>query len=160
MSNRTHPIPNTNARPRRILVPVTDDAQTDAAAFDQATGFAAALDAELVLLGLKPELEPAAMPPAPFSPGLRADEDERFEGHVHERLAELRDRVPSGVRSRAVLGRAPAGPAIVDAAREQAADLIVVPMRRGGEVSHLFQDGADRHVLHHSPVPVLVVPSS
>ena len=68
MSNRNHPIPNTNACPRRILVPVTDDAHTDAAAFDRAGAFAAALHAEL--------------------------------------------------------------------------------------------DGADRHVLHHSPVPVLVVPSS
>jgi nucleotide-binding universal stress UspA family protein len=160
MSEKDHPNPNTNVCPRRILVPVIDDAQADAAVFDQAAAFAAALHAEIVLLGLKPEIEPAAMPPAPFSPGLRADEDELFEGHVHERLAEMRDRVPSGVRSRAVLGRAPAGPAIVDAAREQAADLIVVPMRRGGEISHLFQDGADRHVLHHSPVPVLVVPSS
>jgi nucleotide-binding universal stress UspA family protein len=46
----------------------------------------------------------------------------------------------------------------VSAVREEDADLIVLPMLRGHELSHLLRDGADRHVLHHSPVPVLVVP--
>jgi nucleotide-binding universal stress UspA family protein len=42
--------------------------------------------------------------------------------------------------------------------REQHADLIVVPMLREGELRHLLHDHADRHVLHHSDVPVLIVP--
>lgn len=50
------------------------------------------------------------------------------------------------------------GPAIVDAARREATDLVVVPMRRATPVGHVLHDGADRYVLHHSDVPVLVVP--
>jgi nucleotide-binding universal stress UspA family protein len=49
--------------------------------------------------------------------------------------------------------------AAVAAAREQQADLVVVPMRQEGELRHLMHDHADRHVLHHSDVPVLVVPT-
>jgi hypothetical protein len=33
-------------------------------------------------------------------------------------------------------------------------------MRRESQVAHLFHDHADRYVLHHSDVPVLVVPTS
>ena len=33
-------------------------------------------------------------------------------------------------------------------------------MLRGGELSHLLRDGEDLYVLHHSPVPVLVVPEA
>jgi len=156
MSRRDDPAPR--SWPQRILVPIEADARTAAALVDHAGALAAALHAELVLLGVKPELAPAAVPPGPPLGPSRADDEALVERRVRDRLADVEARVPSGVRSRAVLGRAPVGLAIVDAAREQMADLVVVPMRRGGEVSHLLHDGADRHVLHHSPVPVLVVP--
>ena len=48
----------------------------------------------------------------------------------------------------------------MDAADAEAVDLVVVAMRRGGELSHLFRDGEDRYVLHHCSVPVLVVPEA
>jgi nucleotide-binding universal stress UspA family protein len=47
-----------------------------------------------------------------------------------------------------ILAWGAAGPAIVDAARQEQVDLVVVSMR----------GGADHYVLHHSEVPVLVVP--
>jgi nucleotide-binding universal stress UspA family protein len=47
----------------------------------------------------------------------------------------------------------------VEVAREQRADLVVIPMRRAKELAHLLHDHADRYVLHHSDVPVLVVPT-
>jgi nucleotide-binding universal stress UspA family protein len=48
----------------------------------------------------------------------------------------------------------------VRALDEVDADLVVLSMRRGSELSHLLNDGTDRHVLHHSDVPVLVVPDA
>jgi nucleotide-binding universal stress UspA family protein len=51
------------------------------------------------------------------------------------------------------------GSALVAAAREQDADLIVVPIHRESELAHIVHDHADRYVLHHSDVPVLVVPT-
>jgi nucleotide-binding universal stress UspA family protein len=53
----------------------------------------------------------------------------------------------------------PAGPGLVEAAQEAHAELIVVPMRRGSALGHALHDIADRHVLHHGGVPVLVVPT-
>jgi nucleotide-binding universal stress UspA family protein len=147
------------ATPWRILVPVEHNT-AGAAAFDLATALAAALRAELVLLGLSsralaPAPWPAALATAPEE--LTAERD-ATEAMLTQRIVETSGRVPAGVSWRAIYGWLPAGPAIVDAAREVAADLVVVSMRRGSELSHLLRDGVDRHVIHHSPVPVLVVP--
>jgi nucleotide-binding universal stress UspA family protein len=141
------------AAPRRILVPVDGD-RPAGEAFGLAAALAEGLDAELVLLGV----EPALLAEAPTAALVAAEESS---DRLHRRrVLEARDRLPAGMRSRAVFGAAPAGPAIVDAAREEEADLVVVPMRRGGELAHVLHDGADRHVLRHSPVPVLVVPEA
>jgi nucleotide-binding universal stress UspA family protein len=49
----------------------------------------------------------------------------------------------------------------LEAAREHDADLVVVPMRaRAHELGHVLHDHADRYVLHHCDVPVLVVPTT
>jgi nucleotide-binding universal stress UspA family protein len=153
--------PEHDALPRRILLAV-DGEPANGPAFTTATALAGALGAELVLLGITPAALAFGAPPPVFP--LAAEEvvaeQDVLEGQTRERLLETEGRVPSGVRSRTVFGWEPAGPAIVDAAREEEADLVVVPMHRGGEVSHLLRDGADRHVLHHSPVPVLVVPEA
>jgi nucleotide-binding universal stress UspA family protein len=158
MSTRDEP--NLTALPRRILVPIDGDPPTGPA-FDQAASLAVGLGAELVLLGVTTDA--FANHPVPSALAIAPDEvaadRNLIEGKTRERLREAQDRVPSGVRSRAVMSWSPEGPAIVKAAREEAADLIVVGMRRGGELAHMFRDGADRHVLHHSPVPVLVVPA-
>jgi len=50
------------------------------------------------------------------------------------------------------------GRAIVEASRRERAGLVVVAMWRGSAMGHLLHDATDRFVLHHSDVPVLVVP--
>jgi nucleotide-binding universal stress UspA family protein len=144
--------------PRRILVSVDTDAGL--AAVDQAASLAAGLDAELVVLGITPEsLQIAPVPSAlAFGSESVVDDDEVIEGPARRRVREARERLPRGVRCRMIFHAAPAGPAIVKTARELSVHLVVVPMRRGGRLTHLVRDGTHRHVLHESPVPVLVVP--
>jgi nucleotide-binding universal stress UspA family protein len=146
--------------PRRILVPVDGEAR-GCPALARAEALAGALGAELLLLGVNTVPLPAdTVPPSAVLTSADPDaEHDAMERMTRERVAEAQDRVPSGVHSRAVFGWGPAGAAIVDVAREEGADLIVVPMTRGGALSHLLHDGADRHVLHDSGVPVLVVPA-
>jgi nucleotide-binding universal stress UspA family protein len=76
-----------------------------------------------------------------------------------ERLEEIAGGLPASVRVRTMVTWGPLGPALVAIAREQEADLAVIAMHREGEWRHLTHDHADRHVLHHIDVPVLVVPT-
>jgi nucleotide-binding universal stress UspA family protein len=147
------------ASPRRILVPV-DTLPGCGTALEHATGLAAALAAELVLLGIAPVADAApALPDLDGGPlPAVSDEQRLLDGLAQERLDEAAGAVPPSVRPRTVLTWGPAGPAIADAAHDEGADLVVVPMRRESELAHLLHDHTDRHVLHHSPVPVLVVP--
>jgi nucleotide-binding universal stress UspA family protein len=136
--------------PQRILVLV--DGDRPAGAFERAAALAAQVPAELLLLGVDP-------PPLDEAPSATVLADGEANDRAHRRaVCDLRDRLPASVRSRVIFGEGPAGPATVDAAVAEAADLVVIPIRRGGELAHLLHDGTPRHVLHHSPVPVLVVP--
>ena len=115
-------------------------------------------DESLVLLGIAPVADTALTdldgePPDPISVDQQV-----LDGLAEERLDEAAHTVPRSVRSRTVLTWGSAGPAIADATRDEGADLVVVPMRQESELGHLLHDHADRHVLHHSPVPVVVVP--
>jgi nucleotide-binding universal stress UspA family protein len=147
--------------PHRIIVPValSHDARP---AVEVAAALATSCDAELVLAGIAPLAPPE---PARDSPGAvssytrRAEQQALVDRLVGERIQELAGELGGGVRVRTVVTWGAVGPALVAAARDEHADLIVVPMRREREWRHVIHDHADRHVLHHSDVPVLVVPA-
>jgi nucleotide-binding universal stress UspA family protein len=146
--------------PERIIVPVTLSPDGDAVV-GFAASLAAALGAELVLAGVAPLAPPAgSFPGTPDVVVLsNAVEEQRLlDRLVRERLDELADGLPAGIAARSVLTWGPVGEALVAAAREQHADLVVVSMRHESALEHLIHDHADRYVLHHSDVPVLVVP--
>src|SRR5215207_2430172 len=143
--------------PQRILVPVDVGPESDAAVA-HAAALASALDGELLLLGVVPlpALGPVTLPPAPDGMAEHEDPEDRV---TLWRLAGTQARLASGVRSRRLLRWGPVGPAIVDAARKEHADLVVVPRQPGHDLAHPLRVAADRHVLQHSRVPVLVVPA-
>jgi nucleotide-binding universal stress UspA family protein len=86
-------------------------------------------------------------------------EDEAPEDRIIlRRLARMQATLASGVRSRVYLRWGPTGTAIVDAARQEGADLVVVPRDPGHSLAHPLHDAAYRHVVRNSDVPVLVVP--
>jgi nucleotide-binding universal stress UspA family protein len=143
--------------PRRILVPVDFGPGSDAAVA-HAAALAAALDGELLLLGVVPlpAVGPVTLPPAPDGMAEHEDPEDRL---TLRRLARTQARIAPGVRSRRCLRWGPAGPAIVNAARQEDADLVVVARQHGPSLVHPLRDATDRHVVQHSRVPVLVVPA-
>jgi nucleotide-binding universal stress UspA family protein len=145
---------------RSIIAPITLAADSLVAAAT-AAAFAAALGAELVLVGIAPVAPPASSPTLNgFDPSVDHLAQQRLVDRiVAERLEELAAAVPANVPRRTILTHGPVGAALVDAARDAGAELIVVPIRRERELAHLIDDHADRFVLHHSDVPVLVVPT-
>lgn len=146
----------------RIVAPVTF-AEDSLEAIGVAATLAAALGAELVLAGIAPLAPPDPSAEAPGEVHTLARQAERqrlLDRIVAERLEELAGALPAGVRARTLLTWGPVGSALVTTAREEDADLLVVPIRREGELGHLVHDHVDRYVLHHSDVPVLVVPTN
>jgi nucleotide-binding universal stress UspA family protein len=146
--------------PRSIITPVTfaDDCY-DAVAV--AAAMAAALRAELVLAGVAPMAPPEPEVDTPDVDRLarQLENQQLLDRLIARRLDELKGALPHGVRARSLQTSGPVGAALVAAARQQGADLIVVPIRRESELAHLIHDHVDRYVLHHSDVPVLVVPT-
>ena len=114
------------ARPRAVLVAVELHDSTAAPTVAAAGVLATALGAELILAGIAPAADPAA-------------EDEAIAA----------ERLPAGVARTTTLRWGETGPAIVEAARQERVDLVVVSLR----------GCADNYLLHHSDVPVLVVPA-
>jgi nucleotide-binding universal stress UspA family protein len=148
-------------RCRRIIAPVTfaHDSLEGAAV---AAELAVALCAELVLAGIAPVAPPAPTRDTPTvieTLQRQAEEQRLLDRIVGERLDELAATLADDVRCRTLLLWGSVGPALVEAAHEEEADLIVIPIRREGELAHLVHDHADRYVLHHSDVPVVVVPT-
>jgi nucleotide-binding universal stress UspA family protein len=145
--------------PRRIITPVTL-AEASYEAVGVAATLAAALGAELVLAGIAPAAFPEPQLDTPDVERLtrQMQEQELLDRVVAERLEDISGALPRTLHVRSVQTTGPIGDALVAAAREQKADLIVVPILRESELAHLLHDHVDRYVLHHSDVPVLVVP--
>ena len=107
----------------------------NAEAVAYAAALASALDAELLLLGVValPAIGPLAVPPEPD--GI-ADFEPPEDPVVRRQLARTKALLRPIAHVRTLLGWGPAGPAIVDTARAQAADLVVVPNGNGGGIAH------------------------
>jgi nucleotide-binding universal stress UspA family protein len=145
--------------PRRIITPVTL-AVTSYEAVGVAATLAVALGAELVLAGIAPAALPEPILDTPDVERLtrQMQEQELLDRLIEERLEDITSALPRKLHVRSLRTSGPVGDALVAAAREQRADLIVVPILRESELAHLVHDHVDRYVLHHSDVPVLVVP--
>jgi nucleotide-binding universal stress UspA family protein len=143
--------------PRRILVPVDSGPESDAAVA-YAAALAGRLGGELLLLGVVP-LPALGLVTLPPEPDGMAEHEDPEDTATLKRLARTQAGVAAGVPSRRLLRWGPAGPGIVNAARQEQVDLVVVPREPGHTLAHPLHDAADRHVVQHSPVPVLVVPA-
>jgi nucleotide-binding universal stress UspA family protein len=144
--------------PRRILVPIDlgDDSRP---AREVGAELAGALGAELVLVGVATiVVNPASGALEMPSPDLWGHQNV-IERLVRARLEEVLGEVPSGVQARWELRWGRTGPAVVDAARDAHADVVVVTRRHESALEHLLDDHMQRYVLNHCSVPVLVVPA-
>jgi nucleotide-binding universal stress UspA family protein len=123
--------------PRRILVPVTLARESAEVAAGAAT-LAAAVHAELLLLGVAPAAE--------------AREQQALDQLVAQRLQDLVAALPPAAGARVLLTRGAVARELVTAARRRDADLVVVPFRRGRD--------PDGYLLRHTEVPLLLIPSA
>jgi nucleotide-binding universal stress UspA family protein len=67
------------------------------------------------------------------------------------------EQVPDGVSVRTILSREPARPAVLRALEQGRYDLLVMGSRGRGAVRSVLLGSVSHYVLHHSPVPVLIV---
>jgi nucleotide-binding universal stress UspA family protein len=147
------------ATPHRLLVAVDTNGSSEA--LDFACRLARRLDGTVTLLAVAPmAVRPAAAPGLGTEPVTLGEPEEQqmIDRLAREHLDEVATRVGDGLDVRTALSWGPAGQAIVDELDGGEYDLAVVAARREGALGHLIHDHAVRHVLYHSPVPVLVVP--
>jgi nucleotide-binding universal stress UspA family protein len=145
----------------RIIAPVTL-AEDSLAAVDMAASFAAALGAQLVLAGIAPVA--SCSPATESSSGLgslasQAERQQLVDRIISLRLRGIADALPDSMHAQTVLTWGPVGPALVTAAHEHGADLVVVPSRHDHQRGPAAAE-AERYVLDHTDIPVLVVPTN
>ena len=148
--------------PYRFLLPV-DCSTSTSEPLDAATRLARGVNGSVTLLAVVP----LAPPPSDLNDlargtGVGADPEEQevLDRLARERLDEVVAGIEDGLDVSTEVSWGPVGPAIVDEVQQGAHDLVVISIRQEGELGHLVHDHTLRHVLHHSPVPVLVVPTT
>jgi len=79
------------------------------------------------------------------------------EAHAEAILRRARDRVPDQLSVTAVLSTEPVEPALIRQIKNGHHDLVVMGSRGRGAVRSALLGSVSHYVLHHSPVPVLIV---
>jgi nucleotide-binding universal stress UspA family protein len=152
-----------SSAPSRILV-VVPTQDHDPAVVRYAAQLSSALGAELILVAIAPIVPTrptATYVSDPFDLEAAHEQQEIVDRLAREQLDGLASTLAHTLARESVLTWGPPGPATVEAARDHDADLVVVPMgARDHKLGHVLHDHADRYVLHHCDVPVLVVPTT
>lgn len=138
---------------RKILVPV-DFSGPSRKAIHYAQVFAEQFDATLVLVHA---VEPMAYPPDfAFVPLLPPDLEEKRSGEILRQLEEIAAGV-RGVRVESVVRMGRPWQQIVDAAKEEDVDLIVLSTHGYTGMKHALLGSVAEKIVRHAPCPVLVV---
>jgi nucleotide-binding universal stress UspA family protein len=139
---------------RNILVAVDGSAHADRA-LDEAIDIARSSHAKLTIITGAAEPRTASM--VAMSAGAAAALGPSLLQHAERVLRTAVERVPDDVSVTSVLTEEPIRPAILKRIEEGGHDLVVMGSRGRGTVRSAVLGSVSHHVLHHSPVPVLVV---
>jgi nucleotide-binding universal stress UspA family protein len=139
---------------RNILVAVDGSAHADRA-LDEAIDIARNSHAKLTIITGAAEPRTASM--IAMSAGAAAALGPSLLQHADRVLRAAVERVPDDVSVTTVLTEEPIRPAILKRIEEGGHDLVVMGSRGRGAVRSAVLGSVSHHVLHHSPVPVLVV---
>lgn len=138
---------------RKILVPV-DFSPASLGALAHARELARAADAELIIMHA---LEVPVLPMGDV-PYFSLDGLDLLESGERKRLADLvHAQAAAGLRVRGCFHVGPASQTIVEAAKAEQADLIVIGSHGRGALARMFLGSVAERVLRSSPVPVLTV---
>lgn len=95
---------------------------------------------------------------ADFFPHIPEEPPGAMEERARTGLEEMIEReLPHGISVRSRILHGLAGPALVETAREEGAELIVLTAHEGGGLLSLHPDTL-QHVCSHAPCPILVLP--
>ena len=144
---------------KTIVVP-TDFSQNSLRALEKATDFAKRFDAEIVLLHV---LEAPIYPAMTFGAGAAnlPTIHQELRDTVDRNLRDVRDEhLPEGVAVRLVMREGNPYAEILDTAREEGADLIVIATHGHSGIKHLLLGSVTEKVVRKSPCPVLTVRST
>jgi nucleotide-binding universal stress UspA family protein len=139
---------------RNILVAVDGSAHANRA-LDEAIDIARGSRARLTIITGAAEPRTASM--IALSSGAAAALGPSLLEHAERVLRAAVERVPDDVSVTTVLTEEPIRPAILRRIEEGGHDLVVMGSRGRGTVRSAVLGSVSHHVLHHSPVPVLVV---
>ena len=139
---------------RNILVAVDGSAHADRA-LNEAIDIARGSHAKLTIITGAAEPRVASM--IALSAGAAAALGPSLLQHADRVLRAAVERVPDDVSVTTVLTEEPIRPAILKRIEEGGHDLVVMGSRGRGTVRSAVLGSVSHHVLHHSPVPVLVV---
>ena len=136
-----------------ILVAVDGSADADAA-LAHAIDLAESEHTRLTLMTAVTEVPPTAYL-------IAGEEAGRLSENVHRRaeavIRQARDRVPAELPVTTVLSEQPIRLALIRQLKEGHHDLVVMGSRGRGAVRAALLGSVSHYVLHHSPVPVLIV---
>jgi nucleotide-binding universal stress UspA family protein len=136
-----------------ILVAVDGSADADAA-LAHAIDIAESEHTRLTLMTAVAEVPPTAYLVAGEETGRLSENAHRQAEAV---IQQARDRVPSDLPVTAVLSEQPIRVALIRQIKEGHHDLVVMGSRGRGAVRAALLGSVSHYVLHHSPVPVLIV---
>jgi nucleotide-binding universal stress UspA family protein len=134
---------------QRILL-ATDLSPASAGATDEALGLARSLHADLLVVSV---IDPAT--PLASGPVVRMDQRRAAREFAAQAIVVQGRRV--GVSVSFLVWEGEPGPAIVEAAVAEAADLVIVGTRGRNRVERLVLGSVSDHVVRHAPCPVLIV---
>jgi nucleotide-binding universal stress UspA family protein len=140
---------------QNVLVPLDGSADAEHARL-QAVDLARAENARLTLFT-------AVQPPPPTlyasagSAVLLTDLAEAARAEAEKILHTAAERTPEDILSGSVLSGKPPRPAIIQQIESGRHDLVVMGSRGLGELSSMLLGSVSHYVLHHSPVPVLIM---
>ena len=146
---------------RNVLVAI-DGSEHSEVALKEAGDLAAAAQAKLTLITcFKVDTNPAV---SAWSTGMTVDEmnvthdiRRRIAEHAAAFMERARSQVPPGVSCETLVVEDHPPQGILAQIRAGGHDLVVLGSRGHGPISSLFLGSVSQNVLHHSPVPVLIV---
>jgi nucleotide-binding universal stress UspA family protein len=139
---------------QNILVAVDGSADADQA-LAQAIDLAESEHAKLTLFGAL--VTPPAATYIGAGGGVAATLARDAEAETETILRTAVERVPDGVSVSTVLSGDPVRPALIDQITTGHHDLVVMGSRGRGSLRSVLLGSVSHYVLHHSPVPVLIV---
>jgi nucleotide-binding universal stress UspA family protein len=143
---------------RRVLV-ATGRSSGARAAMQMAARLAGSTGGEVTLLCVADSPVPVVSPDPAATDLLEEQPDsaaQLAEQLAREDMAEAAADIGGDVACCTKLCWGPVGPAVVEEARTGRYDVVVVALRRRRD--RLLREDAEHHVVHHSPIPVLVLP--